>query len=172
MKKYCFLFPFLFLFSFTYAQNDRESTTLTKIDQQVPRFQFTPVDDDEPILIEALQGKVVLINFFATWCGPCMAEIPHLKSDIFEKYNAEDLVIVMVGREHDKATVQKFKKDKKLEWMLVPDPKREIYKLFATKYIPRNVLLDKKGKIVYQSVGFEAKEFEVLKERIAKAVKN
>ncbi len=150
------------------AQDEKEST-LTEVGQAVPSFKLTTITGEE-FDIQKMKGKTVLINFFATWCGPCMSEMPHLQKEIWEKFKGENFVVIAVGREHSSEELVKFNNEKGFTFLMAPDPKRDVYGLFAKAYIPRNYLIDKTGKIAYQSVGFNKEEFQVLKSMIQKLV--
>jgi peroxiredoxin len=141
------------------ARAVEEETTLVKVGDLAPAFTTTNTEN-EPISTEALKGKVVLVNFFATWCGPCLAEMPHLEAEVWQKFKDRGLVVVAIGREHSTAEMTKFKADKKLTMAVVPDPKREIFSKYATKYIPRNFLIGRDGKIIFASTGFNRTEFD------------
>jgi thiol-disulfide isomerase/thioredoxin len=122
--------------------------------------------------INELRGKTVLITFFATWCGPCLKELPHIQSDIFNKYKKNpDFALLIFGREHSWAEVNKFKADNKFTMPFFPDPERKIYSKFAGQYIPRNFLISPEGTVIYNSIGFDEKEFEKLKEMIESQLK-
>ena len=94
-----------------------------------------------------------------TWCGPCLAELPHLETDVWQKFKDRGLTLVVIGREHNTDELVKFKTEKKLSMPFGADPKREVYAKYATKYIPRNVLIGADGKVKFQSVGFNQTEF-------------
>lgn len=165
-----FLLIFL-LFSFSSirltAQVDEEASTLVKAGETAPNFRYTSADGTS-IQLSDLKGKLVLINFFATWCGPCMQELPRLQSDIYDKYKAHpDFVLLVIGREHSTDELKIFNDKKGFSFNLIADPKREIYSAFAKQYIPRNFLIGKDGKVIYSAVGFDNAEFEQLKELIA-----
>ena len=66
---------------------------------------------------------------------------------------------VSIGREHSTDELVKFKAEKKLTMPFAPDPKREVFAKYATKYIPRNVIIDSDGKVLFQSVGYDPAEF-------------
>ena len=165
------VFLLLFVSAGLWAQTEEEQATLVKTGQQVPDFVLEG-SDGQPISMKDLRGKVVLINFFATWCGPCMKELPHVQKEIYEKYKDNpDLRLLVIGREHTWDDLNQFKEKKGFGFDLFPDPKRTVYSKFASRFIPRNFIVGKDGKIVYASVGFEGKEFrkmlDVLKEQLA-----
>ena len=148
-----------------YSASKDNDSTLTKIGQPVPEFQLTTLSGEE-MNIKDLKGKVVLLNFFATWCPPCMAEMPHLQTDIWELHKNDDFILLAFGREHTKAELDSFNLKKGFDFPIIADTDRSIFSKFATQNIPRNVLLDKNGKIVYQAIGFEKEEFAELKHKI------
>src|ERR1051325_6841084 len=78
-----------------------DPATLTKIGQVAPAFKITTLDGKE-FNIENQRGKVLLVNFFATWCGPCLAEMPRLEKEIWQKYQKKQdtFSFISVGREH------------------------------------------------------------------------
>jgi peroxiredoxin len=152
------------------ADQSEFESTLTKIGQQVPEFDWTTLDGQK-FDTKMLHGKVVLVNFFATWCGPCMEEIPHLQKDIFQKFKDKNFVMVSIGREHNDAELKKFQKKREFTIPLAADPERKIYSRFATQYIPRNYVIAADGKIAFQSVGYNQEEFKQMLDVIDKELK-
>ncbi|WP_461640289.1 peroxiredoxin family protein [Labilibaculum euxinus] len=140
-----------------FAQDHQGS--LVKTGDQVPNFSIPTLDGKE-FVISDLKGKVVLVNFFATWCGPCMKELPEVESQLWPKFKNENFAMVSIGREHTKEQLEAFNGKKGLTFPIAPDPKREVYAKFASQYIPRNFIVDKTGKIVWQGVGFSLEELE------------
>ncbi|MCK5169162.1 MAG: TlpA family protein disulfide reductase [Bacteroidales bacterium] len=139
-------------------------STLTEVGQTFPEFSFITLNNDT-ININDLKGKVVFMNFFATSCPICMKELPHIENEIWAKYkDNESFELIVFGREHIAEEMIAFKGKTGYTFNIVPDPERKIYSLFAEKYIPRNIILDRDGKIIYQATGFTDEEFGKLKE--------
>lgn len=149
----------------------QEETTLIQLNEQVPGFTFEKVQGKKQDISE-LKGKTILITFFATWCGPCRKELPHIQSDIYNKYkNNPDFEILIFGREHSWNEVNKFKLENKFTMPFYPDPERKIYSKFATQFIPRNFVISPEGKVIFSSIGFEEKDFEALKKLLEAKLK-
>lgn len=135
-----------------------------------PAFTLKTTDGAE-ISTEKLRGKVILVNFFATWCPPCLAELPHLEREVWHKFKDRGLNLVVVGREHDADEVMKFKASKGFTMPFAADPKRETFARYATEFIPRNVLIGGDGTIAFQSVGFDEAEFAEMVRTIERELK-
>lgn len=148
-----------------------DPTTLTKVGDKAPVFICTTIDG-KTIDIAKMQGTVIMINFFATWCGPCNLELPVLQKNIWDKYkDNKNFALVIVGREHTEKEVGDFVKLKKFTMPFAADPKRAIFSLYATQSIPRNVIIGKDGKIIFQSMGYTADDFKKLEEFLAEKLK-
>ena len=148
---------------YTFAQ---EEATLVKTGDQVPSFTFE-TSPGKTQNISDLKGKTVLITFFATWCGPCRKELPHIQAEIYNKYkNNPNFELLILGREHSWAEVNKFKAENKYNMPFYPDPERKVFAQFAKQSIPRNFLISPEGKILFSTIGFEEKDFKTLKKTI------
>jgi peroxiredoxin len=163
------LFTGIILISTINGQADK--STLTKVGDKAPAFSCVTTDG-KTIDINKLQGKIIMINFFATWCPPCNSELPVLQKNIWEKYkDNKDFVLVIVGREHTEKEVKDFVTVKKFTMPFAPDPKRAIFNLYATQSIPRNVIIGKDGKIIFQSTGYTPEEFKKVESLLAEKLK-
>jgi peroxiredoxin len=151
--------------------DDEAQTTLVKVGQSAPDFTCKTITGEEFSLSQQ-KGKVVLINFFATWCGPCQTELPHLQKGIQQQYaDRKDFRLIVIGREHNAEELEKFAKEKNLSLPMAPDPKREIYGKYAAKYIPRNIVVGKDGKIKLASAGYTESGFQEIVQTLENELK-
>ena len=137
-----------------------DGSTYTKIGQTLPNFELVTLEGNK-IKSTSLKGKVVFLNFFATWCGPCRTELPHVEKEIWTRFKDDkNFVMLVIGREHTREELLDFKKETKFTFPLAPDPGRKVYTFFAEKWIPRNYVAGADGKIAFQSTSLEPGEFK------------
>ena len=142
-------------------------TALTKVGQLAPDFTVQTLDGGT-FSLSANRGKVVLVNWFATWCGPCKEEMPYLQKEVWERFGGNDFAMVSVAREETLQVVQPFVAKYKVTWPFALDPERKAFANYAEAFIPRNYVIDRQGKILFQSQGFERPEFDEMISIIAK----
>ena len=152
------------------AQEDIEATTLIKKGDKAPDFTVE-MFNGEKITLSQLKGKVVLINFWATWCPPCRQELTHVQKEIIDHFKGQDFVFLPISRGEKKSVVEAFRQKQGYTFPMGLDPKQEVYKKYASNYIPRNFVVGKDGKVIYVSVGFEPAEFESMIKTIEAALK-
>lgn len=146
---------------------------IVKIGQQVPDFTLTTTDGKE-IPVSSLKGKIVMLQFTASWCSVCRKEMPHIEADIWKKYKDNpNFALYGVDLDEPKDVVEKFAKDVPVTYPLTLDPKGGIFYRFAEKNagVTRNVILDKTGKIVYMTRLYKEEEFNEMKKVIAELLK-
>jgi len=146
-----------------------QETVLVAVGDIAPGFELTTLAG-EIFNLEAHRGKVVLINFFATWCPPCREELPYLEKQIFQAFDPEKLAVVIIGREEDDAIIQPFVDKHGYTVPFAGDPEMIAYSQYATRFIPRNFVIGPDGEVLYQSQGYEPHEFQEMVELIEDAV--
>jgi peroxiredoxin len=162
----------LFFFSsISFAQDDLESTTIVKVGNNPPVFTTQSLSG-KTFSSDELKGKVVLINFWATWCPPCKAELPLLQKNIYDKIKDNNFAVFCISRGEKDDVVKKFIQRNKYTFPVYLDPETKTYNLFASKYIPRNFVIGKDGKVKMTTVGFSKEEFDKMIKLIQKELKN
>lgn len=137
----------------------------------MPKFTIVH-DNGMKIASTTFKGKVVLVNLFATWCPPCQKELAAVKETLWPKYkDNKDFVMLVIGREHSDADLEKYNQKKGFTFPLYPDKNRAIFSSFADELIPRSYLIGKDGKVVYLSKGYKDTEFAELMSRIESELK-
>jgi len=101
-------------------------------------------------IFSELRGKVVLVNFWATWCPPCRKEMPDLEA-LYEQFAAQGLVILGISDE-EAAKVEPFIRERKVTFPVLLDPGRKVNEAFVVEGIPKSFVYDRTGKLVAQSI--------------------
>jgi peroxiredoxin len=100
--------------------------------------------------LRALAGKVVLVNFWATWCPPCRKELPDLEA-LYQRFNSRGLVILAISDE-DAGKVQPFVAQQKLTYPVLLDPGRKVNELFDVSGIPKSFVYGRDGKLAAEAI--------------------
>lgn len=155
----------------SFAQQE-ESNWFVQVGEVSPEFDLNKKDGNKEKISDH-RGKVVMINFFATWCPPCRAELPRVQEEIWNKYKDHpEFELFVLGREENWDVLDPFIEKSGYTFPILPDADRSIFDLFAPQSIPRNVILDREGKVIYQSIGYTVPEFDNMLKIIEKAVEN
>ena len=171
MKRLLFILAALLVSLQMSAQNDKPAMAELALGSDIPSFTIESSVYGK-ITSANLKGKVILINLFATWCPPCQQELAQVHKVLWPKYkdNANFKMLVL-GREHTDADLEKYNQKKGFTFPLYPDLARGVFSKFADQTIPRTYLYGKDGKLIYSAIGYSPEEFAKLMEAIEGALK-
>ncbi len=133
----------------------------------IPEMEWTTLEGNVG-KIAAFRGKAVILDFWATYCGPCRQEIPHL-NELLAKHGADNLLIVglNVGGEEDLLKIPEFVKETKIDYEIaVPEDALNRYIFAESSSIPQTAVFDRQGRLVQKFIGYNA----AIKAELDKAV--
>lgn len=116
-----------------------------------PDFEMEDLAGD-PVKLSDYRGKVVVLNFWATWCGPCRIELPILKG-LPDKHSPDELVVLAVDLGEERDDVARFAVENDLQFIVLLDPQRKVGNAYRARTIPTTYVIDADGVIQYRRVG-------------------
>lgn len=152
-----------------HAQETEDRKYKVKVGDMAPDFEMVLPATGEVIKLSSLRGKVVMLQFTASWCGVCRKEMPHIEQQIWQRHKDNpNFALFGIDREEPAETVLKFAETTKVTYPIGLDPEGDIFTLFAEKDagITRNIIIDKDGRIVKLTRLFEINEFNEMVELI------
>ncbi len=164
MKKIIAILCVLFITSCNIFSGEKDGDGdqyLVKIGDYAPDFDMQ-LPSGEKINLSSLRGKVVMLQFTASWCGVCRKEMPYIESEIWQKHKDNSkFALYGIDREEPVEKIFEFAKKTGVTYPIGLDPHAEIFGLYAEKDagITRNVIIDKEGKIVMLTRLFDMNEF-------------
>ena len=136
------------------ADDPQFAAALAKLDaddQSRQRADFTLTDlQGKAWTLQALRGKVVLVNFWATWCDPCRREMPDLET-LYRRFKNQGLVVLAIS-DDDAGKVKQLIVEKRFTYPVLLDPGRKVTDLFRIEGIPKSFVYDRDGKLVAQAI--------------------
>jgi thiol-disulfide isomerase/thioredoxin len=109
----------------------------------------------KPVALADLKGQVVMINFWATWCGPCRQEMPLLEQ-MHKKYKPMGFTLVGINVEEDSSGAEAWLKQTPVSFPILFDRENRVSKLYNVSGMPSSVLIDRKGNVRYLHRGYKA----------------
>lgn len=128
-----------------------------QIGRPAPLFSLTDAEG-RGVALADLRGEVVLVNFWATWCAPCLAEMPEL-DELAREYAPQGFRVLAVNVREDADSVRRFADELQLDLPLLVDPDGETYKAFRVYGLPTNFLIDREGIIREVRLGVVTRRF-------------
>jgi peroxiredoxin len=144
-----------------------KSKELIQPGKQAPDFTLKTVEGKE-LSLSDLRGKIVLIDFWASWCKPCRASFPHMK-DLYQKYHSKGFEILGVTNDKNRNAWLKAIKTDELPWLNVEDEfpgggqMAKTVVLYGVEFLPTTILIDRDGKIVTKKLHGKALDIELKK---------
>lgn len=166
MKKILFLALFV-ITQISFSQEDSTRGYRVKVGEQAPDLNFT-LNDGSNYTNETLKGKVVVLQFTASWCSVCRKEMPHLESEVWQRFKNEDFLLIGIDLKETPEKAQRFFEQMKVTYPYTIDSDGAMFESFTLPKagVTRNIVLDKKGEIVFLSRLYEEKEFAEMIELI------
>lgn len=155
------------------AQEADDTGYIVKVGERAPDFTVK-LTDGKSVTLSELRGKVVMLQFTASWCGVCRKEIPFIEKDIWQKHKADsDFALIGIDRDESLDKVISFGKSTGVTYPLGLDPGADIFAKYALRQagITRNVLIDKEGRIVLLTRLYNPEEFTSLVKKIDEMLK-
>jgi peroxiredoxin len=171
MKKLLFIFILLPLFCL--AADKADPKHKVKIGETAPEFTLKYIDG-KTVNLSELKGKVIMLQFTASWCSVCNKEMPFIEKEIYQKNkNNKNFILVGIDFKEDTSKINSFVKKTGISYPLLLDEDGSIFEKYAEKDagVTRNVIIDKKGKIVFLTRLFDKKEFNKMKKKIEELLK-
>lgn len=117
-----------------------------------PAPDFTVQDADRKVELRDFRGKIVVLNFWATWCAPCVEEMPSL-SQLQERFKDKGITVVGVSVDVDNDGYHRFLKDHKIDFLTVRDPDQKSNDLYGTFKFPETYIIDRNGIVRRKFIG-------------------
>jgi peroxiredoxin len=153
------------------AQADAPAESADKlVGQPAPDFKLVGLDG-KTVSLADLKGSVAIVDFWATWCPPCRASLPHL-NEVYDKFKADGLKVYATDLQEDKDTVQKFVDDTKLTVPVLLDSDGTTAASYRASAIPETVVIGKDGKIRNVFIGFSPETEDQLRSAVQTALKD
>ncbi|MDR0333210.1 MAG: TlpA family protein disulfide reductase [Dysgonamonadaceae bacterium] len=147
-----------------------EHQYLVKVGDMAPDFEME-MPDGQKVRLSSLRGKVVMLQFTASWCGVCRRKMPYIESEIWQRYKDNlEFALYGIARGDTPAQIEAMRVATKVTYPIGMDPEGDIFGLYAEKDagITRNIIIDRAGRIVELTRLFEMDEFNEMVELIDK----
>ncbi|MFX1515869.1 MAG: TlpA family protein disulfide reductase [Promethearchaeota archaeon] len=124
-------------------------------DTPAPNFYLTDITTNEPFSLADFRGKVVILDLFATWCGPCVQAIPKIR-EIYQSYSSNELAIISVDIDvGDHELTRDFIQEHSMEWFVAFDNNSVVANNYGTGAIPTLYVIDYNQVVAYSEIGFD-----------------
>ena len=134
-----------------------------------PAFTLTTLAG-QPSGLNAYKGQVVMVNFWATWCGPCQQEMP-LLDQMYKKYKPAGFTLIGVNVDKEAPAVKQLLERKPVSFPVLLDPANQVSKAYHVDEMPSSVIIDRKGQIRYIHRGYKPGDENDYQDRIRQLIR-
>ncbi len=163
----------LFLLCINAHAQDDDRGYIVQLGDKAPDIIIQYIDGTQKKLSD-FKGKIVMLQFTASWCGVCRKEMPFIEKDIWQKHkNNPKFALIGIDLMETPEKTQQFAKDISITYPLTLDPEGKAFYSYAAKGagVTRNIIIDKKGKIVFMTRLYDPEEFKKMCEVIDQLLK-
>lgn len=163
----------LFLLCINAHAQDDDRGYIVQLGDKAPDIIIQYIDGTQKKLSD-FKGKIVMLQFTASWCGVCRKEMPFIEKDIWQKHkNNPKFALIGIDLMETPEKTQQFAKDINITYPLTLDPEGKAFYSYAAKGagVTRNIIIDKKGKIVFMTRLYDPEEFKKMCEVIDQLLK-
>ena len=147
------------------------SVSAISVGDTVPSFKARTIDGSKSVTLEDYRGKVVLLDFWASWCPPCLKSLPKY-NDLRREIGTADFEIVAINVDENTNDAKKFLQKHPVSYPVAKDPKGILPGVFGVKAMPTSYLIDKNGVVQYVHAAFKDGDMEKIKAEIEKLIAN
>ena len=162
MKKLFLIITFISALVSCDAQHEDSSRGYkVELGEQAPNISLQLLNGGE-VTSESLKGKVVVLQFTASWCSVCREEMPHLEKEVWQRFKGDDFVLIAVDLKEKQEKIKPFISKTGITYPVAMDSDGSLFANFTQPKagVTRNIVLDRNGKIIFLSRLYEREEFE------------
>ena len=137
----------------------------SEVGQPAPQFTLPSLQQDQPVSLQKFSGKVVYLDFWASWCAPCRTSFP-LLNKLHQKLKGQGFEVVAINLDEDKAKAEAFLKEIPVEFTILRDAKGEWSDKYVVESMPTSFIIDKQGVIQNIHKGFTSDDINELEHKI------
>ena len=160
----------LFISSLVFALGLSSQSFAISAGDKAPLFKLPQLEGKKKISLKSLRGKVVYLDFWASWCGPCRQSLP-MMSDIRDKLKKKGFEVLAVNLDEEPEAGLAFLKQFPVSFPVVSDVAGKTPEMYGLQGMPTSYLIDRKGKVQLVHVGFKKSDITELEKKITKLLK-
>jgi cytochrome c biogenesis protein CcmG, thiol:disulfide interchange protein DsbE len=161
----CLISPLLLLLMLALPAGSK--TTRAAVASPAPDFKLPT--QSGTVSLDELRGKVVLVDFWASWCGPCRQSFPWM-SDVAEHNAANGLVVVAINLDKSRESAEAFLRQFSPPFIVAFDPAGKTAEAYNVGTMPSSYLVGRDGRVVYSHAGFDLRDTEILEKKIKETI--